>query len=125
MIEVIDTRYIAGETRKVFESQDVNGLLRIGFFKVRGPRFEGDPYILSKPAQVIVRYIWYDGEREDELKAEIKKAYNRYYYSTKQKQIKNFTRKAYQQFVEDLSSKQIIALPNKFNGPDIWFKVIK
>lgn len=123
MIEVIGTRYVAGKRQKAFKEQ-VSSFTSQGFVIIRKPQHEEEPYILAIPSQVIVTYNWFGEEREDDLKREIKKAYNRYYSAHSKKTISNFTKKSYERFVEDLEEHRIVAYPNKFNGPDIWFKVI-
>ena len=125
MIEIVGTPvYIASESAKVFTGDQIASYERAGFKKVRGPRWETDPTIMGKPSKVLVTYMWKGEEKTADLKHEVVKAYNRYYEATGQDKIKSFTESDFERFVSDLERKRVIALKNKFEGSDIWFKVL-
>lgn len=125
MIEIVGTPvYIASESAKVFTGDQIASYERAGYMKVRGPRWETDPTIMGKPSKVLVTYMWKGEEKTADLKREVVKAYNRYYEATGQDKIKSFTESDFERFVSDLERKRVIALKNKFEGSDIWFKVL-
>ncbi len=125
MIEIVGTpTYIPSEHARVFTGDQIASYERAGYLKVRDPRWESDPTIMGKPSQVLVTYMWRGEEKTADLKGEIQKAYNRYYRSIGYKVIRSFTEADFDLFVKDLERKRVIALPNKFKGADIWFKVL-
>jgi hypothetical protein len=125
MIEIVGRpEYVPSESAKVFTGDQINSYKAAGYLLVREGRWEGDPTIMGKPSQVLVTYKWKGDEKTADLKGEIQKAYNRYYRARGKKNIRTFTENTFKMFLKDLDLGRIIALPNKFEGADIWFKVL-
>ena len=111
MPQILKTEYVKGDTKRVFEWSDVQAYRKEGYLKVRTPRFETDPYIISRPSQVLVTYRYGMQEITIDKKIAIKNAYNKYRYGGK---IKSFTEALYREFVKDLEDGTIEARWSKY-----------
>jgi len=114
--QVVKVELVKGESVKVFEPGNVSGWEKEGYIMVRPPRYEGDPYILHRPSEVLVTWI-YQGR---EITADKKKAIMSAYYKAGKKMTK-FTEAAFKRFMDDMHNGRIVPKFSKFVTGDIFF----
>lgn len=118
---ILRTEYKKSEQEKIFDEVLVEDRKKAGFLLVRYPRFDGDPYIMSRPSQVLVTYMYMGREITVDKKEAIKRAYNKYLQG--EDKIKRFTETTYQRFLRDLDSGKIVARYSMYKSWDIYFYV--
>lgn len=113
---IVDVSFEPGDSITVYKEADAASWEDEGFILVRGPRFDGDCYVLHRPSRVMVKWIYQNREVSDDKKYAIKSA-----YAKKGKPIKNFTAATFKRFKEDLDAGKITPYFSKFKYGDIFF----
>ena len=116
--QVLKAELVKGESVTVFDPAAVTGWERQGYIVVRQPRFDYDPYILHKPSEILITWVYQGREITADKKKAIMDA-----YSKSGHKMQRLTDAAFKRFLDDLHSGKILAKFSKYRPSDIFFIV--